>query len=161
VRERRAGRDALALCIHRPDEAAIWFRADLFTDPVQRSAFLALVAASSLHEAIAQAEPDATELLSRLAVADAVDEIDLQGTLMELVRAGATRAIRDLDNEIRRIDPVTGAVELKDRVATSVWAKGELELLRDPIMTQDRATPATEAVERLLAWLCPPEPEAQ
>jgi DNA primase len=161
VRERRAGRDALALCIHRPHDAAIWFRAELFTDPVQRSAFLALVAASSLHEAIAQAEPDAAELLRRLAVADAVEEIDLQGTLMELVRAGTTRAIRDLDNEIRRIDPATGAVELKDRVATSGWAKGELELLRDPVMTPERASPATDAVERLLAWLCPPEPEAQ
>jgi hypothetical protein len=114
-----------------------------------------------LHDAIAQAQPDAAELLRRLAVAEAVEEIDLQGTLMELVRAGTTRAIRDLDNEIRRIDPATGAVELKDRVATSVWAKGELELLRDPIVTPERASPATEAVERLLAWLCPPEPEAQ
>jgi DNA primase len=161
VRERRAGRDALALCVHRPHEAAIWFRAELFTDPVQRAAFQALLNAASLHDAIAHAESDAAELLSRLAVAQAVEEIDLQGTLMELVRAGTTRAIRDLDNEIRRIDPVESPAELRDRVATSAWAKSELELLRDPVMTPDRSSPATDAVERLLAWLCPSQPEAQ
>ena len=36
-----------------------------------------------------------------------------------------------------------------------------MTLLRDPILVPGQASLATDAVERLLAWLCPPEPEAQ
>ena len=116
--------------------------------------------ASSLHDAIAEADADTADLLRRLAMSDDVDEIDLPGTLMELVRSAASRAIRDLDNEIRQIDATSGADELRARAATSAWARGELELLRDPVVVPGQASPATDAVERLLAWLCPPEPEA-
>ena len=159
--DRRAGRDALTLCIHRPDEAAQWFRVELFTEPVQRAAFLALATSNSLLEAIEKSDPAAADLLRRLAMSDDVDAIELPGTLLELVRTAATRAIRDVDAEIRRLDPVADAPALGAQVKTSAWAKGELELLRDPVLVPGQPSPAMDAVGRLLAWLCPSDLEEQ
>jgi DNA primase len=159
--DRRAGRDALTLCIHRPDEAAPWFRVELFSEPVQRASFIALASSASLLEAIEKADPAAADLLRRLAMSDDVDSIELPGTLLELVRAAATRAIRDLDTEIRRLDPTVDAAALATEVKTSAWAKGELELLRDPLLIPGQPSPAMDAVGRLLAWLCPSDLEEQ
>ena len=159
--DRRAGRDALTLCIHRPDEAAPWFRVELFTEPVQRAAFIALASSASLLEAIEKADPAAADLLRRLAMSDDVDEIELPGTLLELVRSAVTRAIRDVDTETRRLDPVADAPALATQVKTSAWAKGELELLRDPVLVPGQPSPAMDAVARLLAWLCPSDLEEQ
>ena len=161
AQDRRAGRDALVLCIHRPVEAAEWFRAELFTDPTQRAAFDALVSSTSLHEAIEGAEPDAAELLRRLTMADDVDAIELAGTLIELVRAAVTRAIRELEAETRRMEAASDAAGLKERVETTAWVKNELEQLRDPMLIPGQPSPAMDAVGRLLAWLCPPREEEQ
>ena len=157
--DRRAGRDALVLCIHRPVEASEWFRAELFTDPTQRAAFDALVASTSLHEAIERAEPDAAELLRRLTMADDVDSIELAGTLIELVRVAVTGAIRELEADTRRMEAAFDAAGLKEGVETTAWAKGELERLRDPVLIPGQPSSAMDAVERLLAWLCPPRQE--
>jgi hypothetical protein len=124
---------------------------------VQRSAFLALVAASSLHDAI---EPRPSLTPRSCFDASPMSRSGRGDRPPGHVDGARTRRNHTSNPRPRQRDSTDRSRDrrsrgLKDRVATSVWAKGELELLRDPIVTPERASPATEAVERLLAWLCP------
>jgi DNA primase len=149
--ESRAGRDALMLAIHRPGEVADWIDEVLFRDQVQRSAFLALCEAEELHQAIDQADPDAGELLRRLVVSDGSEDIDVMGTMIELVRTATTRALLQLEGEARlRADEPNA---LRETSEMSGWLKAELEQLRDPSESSPLATRASESALRLLAWL--------
>ncbi len=151
VNESRAGRDGLMLAIHRPAEVAEWIDTVLFPDPVQRRAFIALLGAEELHGAIDSADDEASELLRRLVVSDGAEEIDVNGTLIELVRAAATRALVDLEVEARlHADEAALVGEVANR---SAWLKAELEALRDPGEAGARANFAVASAQRILAWL--------
>ena len=74
----------------------------LFVDPVQRNAYRALVGSAGLSEAIQQADPEAGDLMRRLAVSEVPEELVVAGTYIELVRAACDRALRELDAEATR-----------------------------------------------------------
>jgi DNA primase len=147
----RAGRDGLMLAIHRPEEVADWLDEVLFQDPVQRAGFHALCSFEELHQAIDHADPDAQELLRRLVVSDGAAEIDVSGTMIELVRASATRALNDLERDARlnASDPVAVA----EASMKSSWLKAELEVLRDPPEASSLLMGAVDGAMRILAWL--------
>ncbi len=149
----RAGLEALALAIHRPSEVAGLLEAVLFTDPLQREAFSALENASELHEAVANAQPEAAELLTRLGAADLEDDADPLGTYLALCRIAAERALAALKREARlaarQQDPAVEASLLEAPSSVQL----DLELLRE---APDRPAPgdaAIEAARRLVAWL--------
>ena len=74
---------ALGLAVHDPASVADLLHDVLFTDPVHLAAFRALAAAATLHEAVASAEPEAAELLQRLAVEDV--DVDAEDVVARLV----------------------------------------------------------------------------
>jgi hypothetical protein len=112
----------------------------LFDDPVIRSAQRALAATTSIHEAIAVAEPEAATLLQRLAVEEVDTESDPDDVLARLVDEAAQRALADLEaaahqaSDPAAYNPIVG------------WLKVAVEELRD-LSTREAAT------ERLLRWL--------
>src|SRR6202012_4508258 len=62
------GLEALKLAVHRPEEVADRVHAVLFTDRVQRQAFVALLENDSVHEAVESASPEVASLLRRVIV---------------------------------------------------------------------------------------------
>ncbi len=149
--ESRSGRDGLMLAIHRPAEVSEWIDEVLFQDPIQRRAFLALCGADELITAIDHADPDASDLLRRLAVSDGAEEIDVTGTLIELVRTAATRELYSLE-----VDARLGADDEDALGQASIktgWLKSELEQLRDPAESSLLASRAHDSALRILDWL--------
>ncbi len=151
--EIRAGRDALRLAISRPEEVVTWLDERLFVDPDQRAAFRALAGAAELHEAIESAPTRAAVLIRRLAAFGTTEDIDPEGTFIELVRGATTRAVVDAEADARR-GALAGDLDAVTRAGTVIrWLKEELELLRDPVQVPGRPSPAIEAAHRLLAWI--------
>ncbi|HWC39512.1 MAG TPA: DNA primase [Acidimicrobiales bacterium] len=134
----RAGVEALRLAVHRPDEVADRLEAVLFSNPVQRAAFEALAASTTLHEAIAGADPAVAALLERLAVEETEDSVD--DVVTRLVDQAACRALADLESQARSSD---APLEL---AALTGWLRLKIEELRQP-------DAAVEAVNGLLPWL--------
>lgn len=152
---------ALRLAIHRPEEVAALFDSilpdgiptaenlaeasaigieeALFEDTIARAAFRALIEAPTLHDAIQAAEPEASELLSRLAVDEgegvAADEF------VRLIDRSANRWIRTLDGQAR--STADGFVLFGPSLA---WLKLEVERLRQSESERDAAT-------SILNWL--------
>ena len=60
--------EVIKVAVHQPEAVAERLHEVLFSDEVHLSAFRALQAATTLHEAIEAADPEAAELLQRLAV---------------------------------------------------------------------------------------------
>jgi DNA primase len=147
----RASRDALLLAIHRPHEVGALLNESLFVDPGERDAYRALVAHTNLYDAIASSEPATAQLLSRLAASDVADELDAEGTCIELIRAAVDRVISDINARGRQADGQESV--LREGLATTSWLKLELENLRDPVLVPGDASSAVQAAERLLAWL--------
>lgn len=137
-----AEREALRLAVHRPEDLAAHLPLDnpphlarvLFTDPVNRSAFLALVGSSTLHEALATADPDVADLLRRLAL----EETDVEGAdvLCLLVRTAGVRTLHRLETDAR----VSGTV------VDLGWLKRDIELLAG-------SPDGLGALSRLVPWL--------
>ena len=131
--------DALRLAVHRPQEVADRLEEQLFTDPVHQASFRALVGASTLHEAIDAAEPEAAALLQRLAVEDASED-DVDVTTADLARAAAGR-------EVARLASLKVSEDQLGEVARrNGWLKLQMEALSEP---EERV----EACRRLVAWL--------
>ncbi|HZT64459.1 MAG TPA: DNA primase [Acidimicrobiales bacterium] len=131
---------ALRLAVHRPEEVADRLEEVLFSDPVHQAAFRALASASTLHDAIAEAEPDAAALLQRLAVEDADDDPD--DVTAQLVRLGALGALTELEADAR----AGGDEQFAKTAQVMTWLKLEIEALSDP-------HEQIEASRRLVAWL--------
>jgi hypothetical protein len=131
-------REALRVAVHHPEQVASRLHEVLFTDPTILAGYRALCRSTTLHEAIAGAEPDAAALLQRLAVED--DEADPDDVMARLAEEAARRAIADLDATARlSADPMGYADDVG-------WLKLAVEELRD------QAT-AVEATGRLVLWL--------
>ena len=127
--------EALKLAVHRPEEVADRLDEILFVDELHVAAYRALAEAEKLHEAIANADPGAADLLQRLAVEEpdaATDDV-----LARLAEEAAKRVIAELEAEARR----TG--ELTEDVA---WLKLAIAELRE------QGT-GVDATGRLVRWL--------
>jgi DNA primase len=138
----RAELEALRLAVHRAPEFAQHLPEAppqrlaevLFAEPVHRAAFLALLSATTLHQAIAESDPDVAALLHRLALeetdAEAIDVLCL------LVKAAGQRALARIEADAR----VRGA-------ALDVgWLKRSVEDLSETASRID-------GLERLVPWL--------
>ncbi|HYL39919.1 MAG TPA: toprim domain-containing protein, partial [Candidatus Binatus sp.] len=138
----RPGLEALRLAVHRPELVAARLEAGLFGDPLQRSAFEALVAAEDPHGAIAEAEqhdPEVAQLLRRLMVEEPATDAD--DVIVQLVRTATRRALLDIEAQAR-LEPDA----LSRLAVVTARVRRDLEDLDEP----ERAT---EAADRLLAWL--------
>ena len=149
----RKGRDALLLAIHRRSEVLERFDEVLFVDETQRAAFRALRQSSDLHEAMESAEPDAREMLVKLAASDVPADLDPDGILVELVRTATERTLRELDSQARVAAEAGDAVGQAAVAEASAWLAGQLQLLRDPVLQPGHPLYAIDAAERLVAWL--------
>jgi DNA primase len=130
--------EALRLAIHRPEAVADRLDEALFDDELCRAVFRALASAATLHDAIAAADPEAADLLQRLAVEDAEEDPD-DVTIRLLERAGA-RVLADLQREAR------SSAAPEEYAAVIGWLKLALEELRDRQSGGD-------AEARLVPWL--------
>ena len=131
-------REALRVAVHHPELVASRLHEVLFTDPTILAGYRALCASTTLHEAIAGAEPAAAALLQRLAVEEA--ESDPDDVMARLAEEAARRTLADLDASARQsADPMGYA----DHVG---WLKLAVEELHD------HAT-AIDATGRLVLWL--------
>jgi hypothetical protein len=132
--------EALLLAVHRPEEMAGRLHEALFADDVALAAYRALASASTLHEAIDGADPEAAVLLQRLAVEEDDDEADPDDVIGRLARQAGTRALADLQTAARDAeDPAQFAPAVG-------WLKLTIEDLGDQHS-------AVDASDRLVRWL--------
>jgi len=127
---------ALRLAIHRPEEVAMLLEEVLFDDALYRAAFVALLAAPTLTEAIEAAEPPVAELLHRLAVEEPDPDAASDDVLATLVRLAAQRKIAAIESDAR----------INQTVVRLGWPMERIECLSDP----DRRV---DAAGQLVAWL--------
>lgn len=137
--------EALRLAVHRPEEVANRLNRVLFTHPLAAAAFDSLAGAATLHEAIDVADPQAAELLQRLAVEETDTEPD--DVLNRLVERATQRAIRELTAEMRQAGPE----EQASYPPTIAWLKLALETMKTDDVTRHQG--AVEAEERLVGWI--------
>jgi DNA primase len=142
----RPGLEALRLAVHRPEDVADRIEDVLFGDDLQRRAFLALVDADNLHDAIDAAPADVADLLRRVAVEEPIIPLDapidaVDAVVNQLVRVATRRALSDLQVQAR-----TASQDLDGTAAEAVRVRLWLEELDD-------SSDGSEATRRLLAWL--------
>ena len=127
--------EALRLAVHRRNEVTPRLHPVLFADERNLAAFAALVNTATVHEAIAGADPDAADLLQRLAVEES--SADPADVVARLVDRATHRALAALEADAR------AAPEQALAVSDSVgWLKLTMADLPD-----------AEAAARLVAWL--------
>jgi DNA primase len=137
--------EALRLAVHRPEEVADRLERVLFAHPLARSAFDSLSGAATLHEAIEGSDPQAADLLQRLAVEES--DADPDDVMNRLVERAGRRALREVEAEMRQAETADQA----GFVPTHSWLMMALETMRSDDATQ-RST-AVEAEERLVGWI--------
>lgn len=130
----RPGLEALRLAIHRPEEVGR-LESVLFRDELQRDAFLALMEADDLPQAIDASPPDVRSMLVRLVVEEPTGQAD--DVLLQLVRDAARQELAVVTREAR-----SSAEARSEAAAASVW-----------VQQLDNATAAATASDRLVAWL--------
>jgi DNA primase len=123
VRQESPSLLALTVAVHQPDAIAEWLDESLFADDIERSAFRALASASTLHEAIDAADPEAAELLQRLAVEEV--DVEAEDVAALLVGEGGRRVLVRLESEARTADDPLALSEIFG------WLKLRLEELRE------------------------------
>jgi hypothetical protein len=137
--------EALRLAVHHPADVADRLEMVLFAHPVARACFEALSAATTLHSAIEAADPQAADLLQRLAVEDT--DADADDVMVRLVERAGQRALTGLRAEMRQGSPEAQA----GFVPTVSWLKLTLEMLRAEAPAERSA--ALEAEHGLVGWL--------
>ena len=133
--EFRPGLEALRLAIHRPEDVGDRLEAVLFSDPVQRAAFTALVETDDLGQAIDTAPGRVQSLLVRLTVEEPRSEPD--EVVVQLVRDTVRRELPLLAVEARTST---------EAMAEAASVASGLQELDDPVLS-------AEAARRLVAWL--------
>ncbi|MDP9420365.1 MAG: DNA primase [Actinomycetota bacterium] len=130
---------ALGLAVHQPAAVAHLLHEVLFVEPVERAAYRALASAATLHDAVAEAEPEVAELLLRLAV-DEVADPHAEAVVGRLVDEAACRVLADLEVDAQAIG------QPFDEAQRIGWLKLQVENLRDD-------TTRGPAVEQVLGFL--------
>lgn len=145
------GLEALKLAVHRPEDVVDRVHAVLFTDPVQRLAFVALLEHDSVHEAVEAASPEVGSLLRRVIVEEPVsgdpelgDPVD--SVVAGMLRGAARRALSDIEIESRVSDD-----SWQTRAAETVQVRLWLDQL-------DESGSGRDAADQLVAWLIQKEP---
>jgi DNA primase len=133
--EFRPGLAALRLAIHRPDAVGDRLEPELFSDPIQRAAFLALIASDDLGDAIDGASGPVQALLVRLTVEEPRAEPD--EVIAQLVRDTVRRELPILTVEARTSTPA-----MQEATEVAGW-----------LQDLDRSDTSAEASLRLVAWL--------
>jgi DNA primase len=146
------GLEALKLAVHRPEDVVDRVHAVLFTDRVQRQAFVALLENDSVHEAVESASPEVASLLRRVIVEEPMsgdpdlgDPVD--SVVAVMLRGAARRALGDVEIESR-----VGDDSWQARAAETVQVRLWLDELEESGSGRD-------AADRLVAWLLQREPE--
>ena len=146
------GLEALKLAVHRPEDVVDRVHAVLFTDRVQRQAFVALLENDSVHEAVESASPEVASLLRRVIVEEPMsgdpdlgDPVD--SVVAVMFRGAARRALADVEIESR-----VGDDSWQARAAETVQVRLWLDELEESGAGRD-------AADRLVAWLLQREPE--
>jgi hypothetical protein len=130
--------EALRLAVHRPESVVDRLQPVLFDDDLCLAAYRALAAASTLHDAIAGADPEVADLLQRVAVEDTDEDVD--DVIIRLIERAGARAIRELELDAR------GSAVPEDYGRVIGWLKLALEDLRNGQTCRD-------AEARLVPWL--------
>jgi DNA primase len=138
ARSERPSLMVLRLAVHDPDAVAAFLDESLFTDDVELGAYRALAGAATLHEAIDTADPEASELLQRLAVEEV--DVDAEDVLSLLVGEATHRALHEVEAEARASADPLAAAEIVG------WLKLRLEESREPATRR-------AALEQLVAFL--------
>jgi DNA primase len=131
--------EVIKVAVHRPQAVAERLHEVLFSDEVHLSAFRALQAATTLHEAIEAADPEAAELLQRLAVEET--DADPDDVVVRLADEAGGRALAELQAAVRE-----GSGDWTEHSHSIEWLKLTREELREP-------TTAVDASVRLVRWL--------
>jgi DNA primase len=146
------GLEALKLAVHRPEDVGDRVHAVLFTDPLQREAFVALLEHDSVHDAVETASPQVARLLRRAAVEEPLagdpelgDPVD--SVVSVLLRESVRRAMADIEVRSRAEE-----TSWQDRAAETAQVRRWLDDLGDPSSGRD-------AADRLVAWLAGRESE--
>jgi DNA primase len=146
------GLEALKLAVHRPEDVVDRVHAVLFTDGVQRQAFVALLEHDSVHEAVESASPEVASLLRRVIVEEPMsgdpdlgDPVD--SVVAVLLRGAAKRALGD--------------VEIESRLSDDSWQARAAETVQVQLWLDELGESGSgrDAAERLVAWLIQREPE--
>ncbi|MGH9058087.1 MAG: toprim domain-containing protein, partial [Acidimicrobiales bacterium] len=134
--------EALRLAVHRPDEIADRLEPVLLAHPLSLAVYQALAGSDTLHQAIDAADPQAADLLQRLAVE--APEVGTDDVMVRLVERAGDRAVRELQAEMRQAaDPAAYG-------PTMAWLKLALETIRDA----DGGSAGTRDAEvGLVRWL--------
>lgn len=130
--------EALRLLVHRPEAIAERLHPVFFDGDVTARAYLAHVDASSLHDVVAGADPEVADLLQRIAVEDADDDVD--EVVVRLIEQAGGRALADLERDARR------SSSPQDYGAVIAWLQLALGEIRSGQCGRD-----VESV--LVAWL--------
>jgi DNA primase len=95
--------EVLRLAVNRPEEVVDWLDECLFDEPLHLDTFRALVASTTIHEAIESSPPDVAAFLSRLSVEEPVDDpldpvlLQLRGLGRRLLAVERSAAEPDLE----------------------------------------------------------------
>ena len=137
--------EALRLAVHHPEVVADRLERVLFAHPLAQACFEVLSTATTLPDAIEAADPQAADLLQRLAVEDTAADAD--DVMVRLVERASQRALRSVQSDMRQAEPG----EQAGFAPTVSWLKLTLEGLRRD--DADGRTGALEAEQRLVGWL--------
>ena len=114
------GLEALKLAVHRPEDVVDRVHAVLFTDRVQREAFVALLENDSVHEAVESASPEVASLLRRVIVEEPMsgdpdlgDPVD--SVVAGMLRGAARRALSDIEIASRVGERLLAGAGRRDR----------------------------------------------
>jgi DNA primase len=130
--------EALRLLVHRPEAIAEQLHLVFFDGDLAARAYLSLAGVATLHDAVAGADPDVADLLQRLAVEDADDDVD--EVVVRLIERAGARALADLERDAR------GSSRPQDYGAVMAWLKLALEEVRSAQSGQGDAS-------ALVGWL--------
>jgi DNA primase len=146
------GLEALKFAVHRPEEVADRLQPVLFSDSLQRDAFIALVEHDDLHDAIAAASPEVAGLLRRVTVEEPlVGDPDFGDPIDLVVGVLLHEAVRRELSEVEKASRSLGE-SWQAGAAVTAQVRRWLAELEDP-------TSVRAAADRLVAWLMEREPK--
>jgi hypothetical protein len=138
AQRRRAALEVLRHAVHDPESVGPWLVDDVFDEPAHVAVFRSLVENDTHADAVAALPPSEADLLSRLLVEEPTH--DPLASLCQLLRTVIWRELRLLTT--------TGVDDPAEVLLTS-------KMLNEVLGDLDHTHPATatEAADRLLAWL--------